>query len=139
MQIFGFGPGSPGVRSLSHPRSPIVSTQSEPRPSALQAAAAGTALATRELAAGGVIAVWSVINVVADAALIYSGPLSPGLLLGASALLAAFALASITIGLRSALPGMATTTACAIIYAGMAGAVDRLSLIHMTLPTTSRV
>jgi len=102
-----------------------VTSQSEARPTALETAAGRAALATQAVAAGSIVAVWAVINVVADAALIYSGPLSPGLLLGASALLAAFALASITIGLRSALPGMATTTACAIIYAGMAGAVDR--------------
>lgn len=93
-------------------------------PNVLRSNAGGVALAARTIAAGAIVAVLAVTSVVADAALIYSGPLAPGLLLGASALLAAFALGAAAIALRSGVPGIAGTTICAIIYAGMAGALD---------------
>jgi SulP family sulfate permease len=86
---------------------------------------AGGQSVARALAAGSVIAVLAVTGVIADAALIYSGPLSPGLLLGATAMLAAFAAASATIGIGSGIAGMASGTLCAIIYAAMAAAIDR--------------
>ncbi len=91
---------------------------------ALRTGTGGATVAARALAAGGIVAVLAVTGVIADAALIYSGPLSPGLLMGATAMLAAFALSSVAIGLGSGVVGMASTTMCAIIYAAMAGAVD---------------
>ena len=87
------------------------------------------------VAAGGIVAVLVVSDVVANAALIYSGPLSPGLLLGATALLAAFALAAFAVALGSGVPGMACSTIGAIIYAGMAGAVDHALTPALPDPT----
>lgn len=112
-----------------------MSSSSQVGADALRSSAGGAARAGRTIAAGAIVAVLAVTSVVADAALIYSGPLAPGLLLGASALLAAFALGAVAIGLRSGVPGMAGTTICAIIYAGMAGAVDQILAPAVPDPT----
>lgn len=93
-------------------------------PSVLRPNVGAAAQAAFTVAAGGIAAVLVVSDVVANAALIYSGPLTPGLLLGASALLAAFAAAAIVIALGSGVSGMACSTIGAIIFAGMASAVD---------------
>lgn len=105
---------------------------SQIRSDAFRASAGAAAFTARTLAAVAIVATLAVTGVVADAALIYSGPLSPGLLLGASALLTGFGLASLVIGLRSGLAGMASATICVIIYAGMAGVVDHA--LSPTLP-----
>jgi SulP family sulfate permease len=101
----------------------------------IRADAGAAAQVSFTVAAGAIAAVLVVSDVVANAALIYSGPLSPGLLLGASALLAAFALSAFTVALGSGVPGMACSTIGAIIYAGMAGAVDHALARALPDPT----
>ena len=72
-----------------------------------------------------VIALLSVINAIAYAGLICSGPLAPGLLVGLSAILAGLAMSAIVIALTSNEPGMATapTSACVVVYALIASSV----------------
>ncbi|MGH7210980.1 MAG: SulP family inorganic anion transporter, partial [Acetobacteraceae bacterium] len=78
-------------------------------------------------AAAVVIALLQIINAIAFAGLICSGPLAPGLLVGLSAILGGFAVSALVIALASAEPGLATApiSACVVVYALIASAVAR--------------
>ncbi|MEO9190230.1 MAG: SulP family inorganic anion transporter [Acetobacteraceae bacterium] len=98
---------------------------------AVAAATSGTRPggAVHALVSGGsaavVVALLSVINAIAYAGLICSGPLAPGLLVGLSAVLAGLAVSAVAIALFSAEPGMTTApiSACVVVYALIAAAV----------------
>ncbi|MEO8714384.1 MAG: SulP family inorganic anion transporter [Acetobacteraceae bacterium] len=83
--------------------------------------------AVTTISAAIVIALLSVINAIAFAGLICSGPLAPGLLVGISAILSGLAVSAIVIALLSAEPGMATApiSASVVVYALIAAAVAR--------------
>lgn len=86
------------------------------------------------LAVGFVGALWAVLNVVAYAGLIFSGPLAPASLGATSAMLAGYAVAALVVALGSRVPGMVATAASssAVVYAAAVSGLDQ-QLVHAGL------
>jgi SulP family sulfate permease len=80
----------------------------------------------RTLAVGFVGALWAILNVIAYAGLIFSGPLAPALLVATSAMLGGYAVAALVIALGSRVPGMVTTalSSSAVVYAAAVSGLD---------------
>jgi len=113
-----------------------MSEEIVPRPAADIAVATSPVFSNRRLGMGMeavvttasaaiVIALLQVINAIAYAGLICSGPLAPGLLVGFSAILGGLAVSTTVIALASAEPGMVTApiSVCVVVYALIAAAI----------------
>ncbi len=84
----------------------------------------------RSGAAGAMVGVWSIVNAVAFATLVFSGPLAPQLVLGVSAALLGYVVSAVALALFSRLPGMASgiIAPSVAVYAAFAAiVVDHLA------------
>ncbi|MBV8612800.1 MAG: hypothetical protein JOY66_03385, partial [Acetobacteraceae bacterium] len=81
----------------------------------------------RALTVGFVGALWAILNVIAYAGLVFSGPLTPALLLATSAMLGGYAVVALVIALGSRVPGMVTTalSSSAVVYAAAVSGLDQ--------------
>ncbi|MBV8868269.1 MAG: SLC26A/SulP transporter family protein, partial [Acetobacteraceae bacterium] len=81
----------------------------------------------RALTVGFVGALWAILNVIAYAGLIFSGPLTPALLTATSAMLGGYAVVALVIALGSRVPGMVTTSlsSSAVVYAAAVSGLDQ--------------